>query len=226
MQKLLTTSLLLGALLIGCTVEDSGDVNQDRIWTRYELFYNANEDKTVAVARFRFGNPTGTLLELNENASVTFNGTEMEYDVWYLGHAMEMAGFVDSGTFVYQDLDQLTFENTVFPFDTIAFPEDFDTIITSQANALAWLGNPLGSNEDVGLFIGSWTWGDDALFYEDSDNATEIVMGTNQLSNLPIGPSTVFMDRATKLNATEAPSAGGIVVGKYRAENKTVQIVN
>lgn len=227
-MKNLTFFILItvAVALSSCSVEDSGDVDQDRIWTRYELFYNANDDRTIAIARFRFGSQTGTLLQLNEDASVSFNGMELEYNDWYLGHTMEMAGFVDSGLFVYQDLDQLTFENTVMPFDTIAFPEDFDTINKNQANTLFWEGNPLAPNEDVELFVGTWTWGEDALFVENSDNATEIVMGTDQLSNLATGSSTVFMERSTKTDPQEATGAGGLIVGKYKAENKNVQIIN
>ena len=215
-----TKSLLILILFVGlysCNVEDSGDVNQDKIWTHYELFYNANDDKTIAVARFRFGSPTGTLLQLNEDASVTFNGDELPWDQWYFGHVKDFAGLVDSGTFVYQDLDQLTFTNTVMPFDTI---------YKSQANTLEWSGVPLAPNEHVGLFVGSWTWGDDALYVESSDNATSVIMGTNQLSNVPVGPSTLFMDRWTDVPVAQGTSEGGQVVGKYRAENKVVQVVN
>lgn len=219
-------ALFLFASLYSCNVEDSGDVNQDKIYTHYELFYNANDDKTVAVARFRFGGPTGTLLQLNEDASVSYNGNLMDYNIWYLGHSFEMAGFVDSGTFVYQDLDQLTFTNTVMPYDSIAFPADFDTIINSQANTLVWEGSPLAPNESVGLFVGSWTWGDDALYIQSADNATDIVLGASQLSNVPVGPSTLFMDRWTEVEAAQATGEGGVVVGKYRAENKVVQVVN
>lgn len=216
----------LFASLYSCNVEDSGDVNQDKIWTRYELFYNANDDKTTAVARFRFGGPTGTLLQLNEDASVTFNGQELAFNNFYFGHAMDFAGFVDSGTFVYQDLDQLSFSNTVFPYDTIAFPVGFDTIINSQANTIVWDGNPLAPNEIVGVFVGSWAWGDDALYVQTADNATDIVLGASQLGQVPVGNATVFMDRSTEVAATEATSEGGLVVGKYRAENRQVQIVN
>lgn len=212
--------------LIGCNVEDSGDVNQDKIWTHYELFYNSNDDKTVAVARFRFGSNTGTLLRLNENASVSFNGNELQYNAWYLGHTQEFAGWVDSGTFVYNDLDGLTFTNTVMPYDSVEFPTGFDTIYKSQANTLAWNGTPLAENEHVGLFVGSWTWGDDALYVESSDSATSIIMGTSQLSNVPVGPSILYMDRWTDVPVAEGTSEGGQVVGKYRAENRVAQVVN
>ena len=223
--KILIATVLFAAIY-GCNVEDSGDVNQDKIWAKYELFYNENDDKTVAVARFRFGSPTGTLLQLNEDASVTFDGEELEYNAWYLGHTKEMAGWVDSGTFAYMDLDQLIFTNTVMPYDSIGFPDGFDTINNSMANTLTWDGNPLAPNEHVGLFVGSWTWGDDALYIQSADNATDIVMGTNQLSNVPVGPSILYMDRWTEIEADQGTSEGGVIVGKYRATNIQVQVVN
>jgi hypothetical protein len=226
MSKYLYLFVAAIATLTGCTVEDSGDVNQDKIWTRYELFYDANDDKTIAVARFRFGGATGTLLRLNEEASVSFNGEAMAYNDWYFGHTLEFAGWVDSGTFVYQDLDDLTFTNTVYPYDSIAFPAGFDTITKSSANTLTWNGSPLAADEVVGLFVGSWTWGDDALYVQSNDNATNIVLGTGQLSNVPVGPSTLFMDRSTEVAVTEGTSEGGLVVGKYRAQNRIVQVVN
>lgn len=222
----LLLAFFLFASLYSCNVEDSGDVNQDKIWTHYELFYNANDDKTVAVARFRFGGPTGTLLELNEDASVSFNGNELGFNNLYFGHVAEFAGVVDSGTFVYQDLDQLTFTNTINHFDSIAFPEGFDTITKSQANTLTWDGVALMENESVGLFVGSWTWGDDALYIQSSDNATDIILGTNQLSNVPVGPSTLYMDRWTEVPVSQGTSKGGTVIGKYRAENRVVQVIN
>jgi hypothetical protein len=222
-QMFFAFSLLL---LVSCDVEDSGDVNQDKIYAHYELFYDENNDKTVAVARFRFGGATGTLLKLNENASVSFNGEELGYNEWYLGHTKEMAGWADSGTFVYHDLDHLIFTNTILSFDSIGFPDGFDTIVKTQANTMVWNGTALGVNDNVGLFVGSWTWGEDALYVQSTDNATDIVMGTVQLSNVPVGPSTLFMDRWTQVPTTEGTSEGGVVIGKYRATNRVVQIVN
>lgn len=63
--------------LSACEVEASADVNQERIYADYKVFYNSNTDKTWVIARFRFGGPTGTLLELNALASVSFDGDEL-----------------------------------------------------------------------------------------------------------------------------------------------------
>lgn len=211
--------------LASCEKENSEDVNQDKIYTEYDLFYNANEDKTYAIARFKFGGPTGTNLELSDSATVTFNGDVLTYNVFFVGHVKEYAGKISSGTFYYKDLNGNEYTNSTPPMDTIAFPNDFDTIVKSQANTLTWNGNPLAANQSVGIFIGSWTWGQDALFYQNQVAATNIVMGVSQLSSLALGSSTLYMDRSQKNTAIQGTSEGGNIESTYRALNKTVQVV-
>lgn len=67
-------------LAASCKRESSGDVNQKRIFTQYELFYNENEDITYARAWFRFGHETGTLLELSSPSIVTFEGDKLSFN--------------------------------------------------------------------------------------------------------------------------------------------------
>ena len=217
--------LFLALALVSCDKEDSEDVNQDKIYTDYEMFYNENTDKTTVVARFRFGGPTGTLLELSSGATVTFNGDNLAYNGWYGGHMKEYAGQLASGTFVYTDVDGNSFTNATPSYNPIAFDPGFDTIVKSQANTLTWLGSQLDPNEAVAVFVGTWTWGQDALFYQDLDGATNIIMGINQLSNLAEGTSTVYMDRYTAVNVTQGTSEGGRIRSKYRAINQQVLVI-
>jgi len=59
--KYLSLFIFFGLFLVvftACPIEDSSDVNQDKIYTDYEVFYNSNTDKTIVVAKFRFGGPT------------------------------------------------------------------------------------------------------------------------------------------------------------------------
>ncbi|NJK82485.1 MAG: hypothetical protein HC912_00355 [Saprospiraceae bacterium] len=59
-------------LFYACEVEDSAEVNQDRIYADYEVFYNSNTDKTWVIARFRFGGVIGTPLELKAPCQCNF----------------------------------------------------------------------------------------------------------------------------------------------------------
>ncbi len=221
----LTLPALMLALLTSCEKESASDVNQDKIYADYELFYNANTDKTTAIARFRFGGPTGTLLELDSADYVTFNGDDLPFNALIGAHAKEYAGLLNAGTFSYTNLNNQTFINQVPAFDTIAFPASFDTLYKSQAYTLTWEGTPLAADQNVGLFIGSWTWGQDALYFQDGDGATNLVLGTAQLSGLPVGPSVCYLDRSTDVAVSEGTGEGGRIRGKYRALNRTVQVL-
>ncbi len=226
-MKLIHYSLFIITLLFlsSCAKEDSSDVNQDKIYTDYELFYNKNTDKTVAVAKFKFGGITGTILELTDGATVTFNGDLLTYNAWYSGHVKEYAGMITSGTFVYTDVDGSVFTNATPSMDTASFDPNFTTIVKSQANTFTWLGNSLAANESIGLFVGSWTWGEDALFFQNQLGATNLIMGITQMSNLAEGTSTVYMDRTKHATNIQGTSNGGIIRSKYRALNAQVQVV-
>ena len=217
--------LLIGTLtLFSCEGEDSAEVNQDRIYTDYELFYDADEDITRAIARFRLGSRVGTVLQLNNPALVTFDGEELTYNATFLGHVKRFAGRKTGGTFVYTNVDGKKFTNQVPQHESIAFPDNLTEISKSSAFSMRWKGEPLGRNERVGVFIGSWAWGDDALFVEFDNGANSILMGQNQLDNLPEGTSRLHMDRFTELDVEEGTDVGGRIRGKYQAEPITVTI--
>ena len=224
MKKLLFTIITVSTL-VSCNKESSDDVNQDKIYTDYEMFYNANTDKTVVVARFKFGDITGTNLELSNGAYVLFGSDTLYYNVWYTGHAKEYAGQIPVGTFTYKDTDGNTFVNTAPSGQTIAFDPAFTTITKSAANTLTWVGSTLAANEAVGVFVGtSWTWGQDALFYQDLDGASDIVMGINKMNNLATGPATVFMDRSINLDVAQVTGNGGKIRYRYRTLNQNVTV--
>lgn len=211
---------------VACDKENASDVNQNKIYTDYEVFYNKNTDKTWVVARFRFGGPTGTILELDSGAYVLFNNDTLPYNGIFMGHYKEYAGQLSSGTFTYHNLNGQNFVNSLPVYDTLAFQAGFDTLRKSQAQTIGWDGSALAPNQGVGIFVGGWTWGDDALAYQDGDGATSLVLGINQMNNLPVGPATVYMDRQTELNLNQATPEGGKIRGKFRAKNRVVQVVN
>ena len=228
-MKKIMLFILVSWILTGCGAsEDSSDVNQARIYTDYELFYNANEDKTHAIARFRFGGPFGTILELSRasGASVSFNGELLAYSSLWGGHHKEYAGNVTSGSFNYVDTDGTSYTNAVPVGASIEFPAGFNQIDISSAQTLSWVGSALAANDQVGIFVGSWVWGDDALFLTDADGATSIVMGLNQLQNLALGSAVVFMDRWNAVNVSEGTAEGGRIRYKYRATNAIVTVVD
>lgn len=211
--------------LTACQKEDSNDVNQDKIYTVYELNYNQNTDKTVAICRLRFGSPTGTLLEATGAASVQYNGDNLPYSYIYSGHAKEYAGKLTGGSFTYTNTAGTSFVNTVPSMDTVATPSSFDTIVKSQANTYTWIGNPLASNERMNLYLGSWTWGQDALFFALTAGQTDIVMGISALSSLALGTSTCHVERVHEIPVSNGTPEGGVIRAVFKTTNKTVTVV-
>ena len=223
---LLLLAMGCSILFMACPIEDSADVNQDKIYTDYEVFYNSNTDKTQVLAKFRFGGATGTILELTEPADVFFSDDKLPFKAIYGGHFKEYAGRITDGMFRYTNIDSVTYENAIPLAETIDFPEDLDTISKSSAYTFTWRGTPLSEGQSVGLFVGSWTWGQDALFYENAVGSTNLILGTNKLGNLPVGKSTWFLDRATQDQVTEGTSEGGYIRAKYRARNREISVID
>jgi hypothetical protein len=227
MKKVLfSLSLLFAVVFTSCTGESAGDVNQDRIYTEYEQFYNSNTGTTTVIARFRFGNALGTILELDSTDNVKFNGDDLPYSIFWGAHVREYVGNIAPGTFVYTNLDGNVFTNTVPTFETIDFPSNFTELSRSTPYDFQWTGTALGQNQEVGVFVGSWAWGDDTWNFTNSVGATNMVFGINSLSNLPLGTSTVYLDRTTRKSNIQGTSRGGVIKGKFRAPNRVINVIN
>ncbi len=208
-------------LIISCEREDSADVNQDRIHTAYELFYNANEDKTYAIAVFRFGSATGKLLELSEPSVVKFNGDILTFKQAFAYYEKDYAGFVESGTFTWTDTDGKTFTN-IISISTIDYPPNLDTIPRNTAYELFWVGDSLSANHSVVVTANSVLEGDLQIFAQSNLHSKSIILELNKLQQLGQGLGTLWMDRNYKPPISEKTSAGGILSGRYRPVNRQV----
>ena len=232
MKRNLSLSLMsllligLGMTMSSCAKGNSSDVNQDKIYTIYDVFYNKNSDKTWVTARFQFGGATGTNLQLDSTSYVMFNSDTLPYNWLFACHFKEYAGRITTGTFKYENQNGQVFSNSVPTPDTLAFQPGFTTLHKNSANTITWNGSALAPNEAVSLFVGTWVWGQDALGYQDGDGATNIILGTNQMNNTALGSATVYMDRKKQVNVTQGTSVGGTISATFRATNTTVQVVN
>jgi hypothetical protein len=225
MKKVLILSLgAIGLLLASCAKDNSANVNQDSIYTIYELFYDENTDKTTARATFRFGGQTGTLLELDAPAGCTFDGTDLLWNQVLGVHKADWAGLTTNGTFVYTDLDDNTFTNAVGTIDSIGFPTGVDTISMGAAFDFAWTGGAVAANETVTLTINGTTGGNAEIFTTILEGGTDLTLSAAKLANLGIGNATCYLRRAwNSSTVTEGTSEGGRVAVWYDVQ-KTIYI--
>lgn len=224
-MKKLTSLLLLMFTIAGyislftaCQSEPSSDVNQDKIYTEYTLYYDGNADKTYARASFKFSNIAGTLLELDAPSEVTFNGDILTFNALKY-YEKEYAGLISSGTFVWTDLNGNSYTNTI-SMKPITFPTVIDSINRDSSFELSWVGDSLSTDESVTLTMvdGSASV---QIFYQNDINSQSIILGANQLSLLLEGSSTLNYDRYYKPTLTNQTQAGGLITGRYRPPQKT-----
>lgn len=208
-------------LLQNCQSESSSDVNQDRIYCWYELFYNANEDKTYARAQFRFGNMTGTLLQLADGSEVYFNNQLLTFKPALAYYERDFAGLIPSGTFKWIDANGNVFENTV-ELRSIGIPANVDTIPRHAAYELFWIGDSLKQYETVILTANGENEGDAQICTQSNLHSKSIIIPLNQLQAIGHGPGTIWLERVYAPPLQQKTSAGGAISSKYRATKKTV----
>lgn len=217
--------LFIALTFTRCASENSSDVNQDRIYAEYELYYNANTDKTYASAIFRFGNATGTQLELTSPSQVKFNNDVIPFDATFSYYRKEYSGRITSGTFVFTDTDGNSFTNAVSSTRTIEFPASMDTIHNANSYTLAWVGDSVVTNERVDVWMDGPLQNNSEYFVQYLANTNTIILAANQLQQLGTGNTTCTMERVWEETAIGVTGAGGKVRTKYKALNRTIQVV-
>jgi hypothetical protein len=217
-MKRILPLLILVAVLASCARQDSENVSQDTIWMHLELYFNDNTDITKARATFRFNNGFGTKLQLSNGAEILFNGDPLDWQSGLAYYESDLAGFIDQGSFEYTDLDGNVFTNSA-EIHTVQFPIDLDSIPRPGSFEMFWSGDPLGNHESITVWLNGDLEGDAQTFFENDLGAESVIMGQNQLLELPVGYADMVMDRSYSPPMQESNSVGGVVSGRYRAES-------
>lgn len=219
-QTFLFATLLLLSLS-ACRRESSADVNQKRIFTIYELFYNENEDVTYARAWFRFGHSNGTLLELASPSEVTFEGDKLSFNNVLAFYEKKYAGYKSFGTFHWEDTEGMTYDNSI-EIHPIHFAALADTISRSGAFEIPWTGDPLAAKESAGAWINGENEGDAQATVTIENGAASLIMPANQMSKIGAGPGQIFIQRSYFPDLMQATEAGGSIFGRYRPKFEEV----
>lgn len=213
-----TLTLVALMALVSCEREPSNSVDQQKIFTRYELTYDKNENKTVVKAEFRFGGATGTKLELSSPAQVQFNGVIMPFNSAWAYYELTMSGLVSSGTFVYKDVEGQVYTNTTAQLKSVEFPAGDINLTNGTDYVLHWVGDPLITNETVTVTLS------DKVFVTGQANATSITLGGVQTNGITPGPYVAGMYRTQIQNPSQSPLEGGTIWLTHKAFNKAVTV--
>lgn len=222
--KFALSFIVVSLLFSSCTSEESSDVSQDKIYADYELFYDKNEDKTYAIATFKFSNALGTLLKLTDPSEVKFNSDVIPFDSNFSYYRKEYAGLIPAGTFSFKDVDGKTYTNIATMAKVVTNP-NVTEINRTGAFTYTWIGDKVTANAWIDfVIINTANPLNFQYFLQNSVNSENLILPVSQLNQLPVGQAYGRLDRVTETAATQATSAGGKVRGKYRALNQNITI--
>jgi len=215
--KQLCVILLVTALaLAGCKKEVSKNIDQDKIFTQYELFYNQTENITYAMATFKFSSSNGTKLMLSDPSTIMVDGAEMDWDNDNGFYQNEFIGFKPTATFNWVDLDGNSFTNTIDIRD-IALPSTIDNLhFADSVTYFMWNGSALDSSESVTLTIDGVGNTDTRNFIVDTVGATVITLDSVRLSQIDSGLVQLFLNLRYAPALTEQTTRGGSITGRYQ----------
>jgi len=216
--------VVLSAFLFSCQRDVSENVNQDSIHAQYRIVYDADDDKTYARAEFRFGGIGGTLLELTDPATITFEGDVLDWRALFAYYERDYAGVQDSGVFLYEDLDGNTFENSVKLGSAIAFSDSLTSISQASAFELSWDGAPIELGESVIVTLNGINEADAKIFTTSTPGATSIILEQDKLAEIGLGTGTIFIERRFDQLIQSGTSEGGLVWSRYKGKKKSIEI--
>ena len=230
LSRLILLAFIIGAIVCACKKEESSGVDQDKIYTTYEVYYDKNADITYARAQFRSNGATGTLLQLSSPAEVRFNGDLLALQSVPVYYEKQYSGYVNGGTFVYIDTRggaAHTLTNVVSNVKIVSIPLSFASVTRNQSNTFAWVGDTIRANESTVLNLYNTSQLNFQLFTQASVGTTDMILPASQVNNLAAGTSnaTAELDRYRIDSLQARPSGGGgFLKTTYRTATKVISV--
>lgn len=222
-----TTFLSLFLLMLtfmSCNNEESDSVNQDKIYTLYEFDYDKNTDITHARAWFRFGNLLGTPLQLKFPATIVFNGDTMAFKSTLSYYELQFPGQLTNGAFVYKDLDNITYTNTITMAKAIDLPSTIDTIHRTINTQISCMGDSLGASEKFEVKVDGIGNSDEQFFTATGVGAYIVTLLSSQMTLITPGAGTIRLKREYKPTLQQKTLAGGSISSVYTALERAANI--
>lgn len=213
---------MIQAFSSACKREETIDVNQDKIYTEYELFYNKSELLTYIRAKFKHKRSSGNTLKLSPPSFVSFNSRLLSYNDATQQYETIYDSLVDEGVFKWQDNDGRFFTNNV-SINSIKLLSP-DTLYRNTDQVLTWEGEPISASESILLFIGSTS--NQSYQYIAYDNITDntITLKKETLLQYPEGELLLNLQRTYTPLLMESTDAGGKIIGNYRDSEQKVYL--
>ncbi|MFK7784970.1 MAG: hypothetical protein AB8B56_07635 [Crocinitomicaceae bacterium] len=210
---------------VSCKKEASSNIDQNRIYTDYEIVYHESANQTRAQAMFRLDNQSGKKIELTYPARVGFNDQNMAwknvggyYHSAYPGNGL-------NGSFTYFDFDENVYENTTVSIDPITLPFGFNSISTNGNFFLPWIGSSIQPGETVRVKISGGDQSGSEEFSTSIVGANYITLDQFKLNRLELGTALIEIEREYVSGIQQSTLAGGRITTRYEATRILVNIM-
>ena len=228
MKRTITPLLAISAVLFfsSCKREESINIDQDRIHASYEYVYNADKNTSSTMATFRIDNSGGKKIELTYPARVEFNGEGMVWSFAMGNYQLTQSGTQLGGTFIYRDVNDQTYENSISNVSSIELPFGLTSISQNGNFFLPWTGDAIQAGEIVRVTIkggaqqGSKTW------TLSTAGSGHIMLDENRLKELTVGNADILIEREFSTSLVKGAMAGGRLTSKYSSRVLHINITN
>ena len=223
-MKRFLTGFILTLLMVSCRKENSELVKQEEIWTDYRLIYKAESETTFARASFKHNSSIGENLKLSSKSEISLNNNSIEFDGSFFWYEKVMNEYVKTVDFLYTDLDDNQFKNTISILDSAEITASEDTLFKDSVQFIGWDGSALKASEFVLLVAYDTTGAKLNVVEQDTVGASGFYLVNSELNSLPTGLVDVHFERwkSFDINGTKV---GGLGFSQYISNPKRLKLV-
>lgn len=221
MNKLIVVLFLL-SLLVSCN-KKSSKLDQEKIFQRLEMKYDADENVTTFSAQFSRKRESGRLLKLDGNSSITLNGQPMEF--LGAGYSLKFDGIIDTGVFVYTNNEGEVFTNTVTAVDEISNGYLYYIYKSNSTNTWSFLGDPIYFGEEVTIqLVNQSDLSSSSKSTSSEIGSNAVTITSSDLESLVAGYANATTIRRNINEAGNFTSAGGVIISSYYSFTTVVSV--
>ena len=216
--------LILAAFSIGfgSCVPEVEVPDQNKIYLSLNLKYNKTLDKTSATVAFLQDNSSGSKLELDNDALITYNENNLIFDVSEKCYGKDFIGLVEDD-FVYVDLDSDELVNSMEMIDSLYFETASDTQSISEDLILDISMSALEDDEQLEVDLINIGADFSTTLYSTTFSGNLMNITTDQLADVPLGQIIIIVRRLKHEDQlTQSKLAGGEQLISYEVQDTII----
>ena len=226
MKRKTTIGIALMSLLFftACKKEASINIDQNRIYSDYEVTYDQMSNQTTSQAIFRVDHNSGKKIELTYPARIGFNDENLAWRNLGGYYNVKRSGNHLNGHFTYFDVDDNSFINTGAVVNPIDLPFGMNNISKNGNFFLPWTGEALQSGETVKVIISGGSQSGSKTFTATAIGSSYISLEQYKLNQLVAGTASIQIQREKTSALTQSNLSGGRITSTYKGRKVTVNI--